>query len=349
MSLPPAPDDAPIRLTQFSHGAGCGCKIAPAVLETILHGRIPASEHPRLLVGHGSRDDAAVYDLGDGRALISTTDFFSPIVDDAFDFGRIAATNAISDVYAMGGTPLLAVAVLGWPVEKLPAELASRVVDGARQVCHDLGIPLAGGHSIDAPEPFFGLAVTGEVRVAQLKRNDTAQAGDRLYLTKPLGTGILTTAEKRGLLEPAHAHVARDLMLEPNVLGRKLAAFDSVHAITDVTGFGLAGHLIEMAEGSGLVAELEFDQVPVREEALHYLAKGAYPDGAFRNWKSYGEKIVGAGDMTRMMILSDPQTSGGLLVAVAADHELPVEAPAGHWRPIGRFLDTAEGARLVVR
>ena len=349
MSLPEAPGTGPVRLTQYSHGAGCGCKIAPAVLETILHGQVPASEHPRLLVGHGSRDDAAVYDLGNGRGLISTTDFFSPIVDDAFDFGRIAATNAISDVYAMGGTPMLAVAILGWPVDKLPAELASRVVDGARQVCHDLGIPLAGGHSIDAPEPFFGLAVTGEVPLAHLKRNDTAQAGDLLFLTKPLGTGILTTAEKRGLLEPGHGLVARDLMLVPNTLGAELGTLDGVHAMTDVTGFGLAGHLLELAEGSGLHVDLQFDAVPRLAEVAHYLGKGAYPDGAFRNWKSYGTRVAGASDMLRMMVLSDPQTSGGLLVAVAPEAAPDVAARVGGGGPIGTLLTTTEGATIVVR
>lgn len=317
MSLPPPPAEGPVRLTQYSHGAGCGCKIAPAVLERILHSELGTLPDPRLLVGYGTRDDAAVYDLGDGRALISTTDFFSPIVDDAFDFGRIAATNALSDVYAMGGKPLLAVAILGWPVEKLPPELASRVVEGGRQACHDAGIALAGGHSIDAPEPFFGLAVTGEVPVAHLKRNSTAQAGDLLLLTKSLGVGIMSTAQKRGKLRPEHAHIARDLMCLPNAIGQRLGSIPGVHAMTDVTGFGLLGHLLEMCDGASLSAVIEFANVPVIPEAITYLAEGCYPDGSFRNWKSYGGRITGASTMDRMMLLSDPQTSGGLLVAVS--------------------------------
>lgn len=316
-TTPPAPE--PIRLTQYSHGAGCGCKIAPAVLETILHGQLGTLNDPRLLVGYGTRDDAAVYDIGGGRAIISTTDFFSPIVDDAFDFGRIAATNALSDVYAMGGRPLLAVAILGWPVDKLPPELAARVVDGGRQACHDAGIALAGGHSIDSPEPFFGLAVTGEVAIDHLKRNDTARPGDQLILTKPIGIGILATAQKRGKLRPEHAHIARDLMCQPNKPGSELAAIAGVHAMTDVTGFGLGGHLLEMCEGAGLSAVVRYAQVPLIPEARTYLGEGCYPDGAFRNWRSLAERIKGADDLERMMMFSDPQTSGGLLVSVAPE------------------------------
>ncbi|MEO8733662.1 MAG: selenide, water dikinase SelD [Flavobacteriales bacterium] len=311
------PETTEIRLTQFSHGAGCGCKIAPADLEKILASTLGTLPEPKLLVGYQSRDDAAVYDIGEGRALISTTDFFSPIVDDAFDFGRIAATNALSDVYAMGGKPLLAVAILGWPLEKLGPELASRVVEGGRQACHDAGIPLAGGHSIDAPEPFFGLAVTGEVSIANIKRNDTAQAGDALLLTKPLGVGIMSTAQKRGKLRPEHAHIARDLMCRINSLGAELGNIPEVHAMTDVTGFGLLGHLIEMCEGSGLGAELRYSDIPTIPEALTYLAEGCYADGALRNWKSYGQKTTGAATLERMMLLSDPQTSGGLLISCA--------------------------------
>ena len=316
MSLPPVPSTEPIRLTQYSHGAGCGCKIAPAVLETILKSDLGTFPDPRLLVGYGTRDDAAVYDIGNGRALISTTDFFSPIVDDAFDFGRIAATNALSDVYAMGGKPLLAVAILGWPVEKLPPELAARVIEGGRQACHEAGIALAGGHSIDAPEPFFGLAVTGEVAIANIKRNNTGRAGDLLVLTKPLGVGILSTAQKRGKLRPEHADIARDLMCQSNAIGAQLAAIEGVHAMTDVTGFGLLGHLLEMCDGAGLSAQIDHASVPVIPEAITYLNEGCYPDGSFRNWKGYGHRASGAAAMERMMLLSDPQTSGGLLLAV---------------------------------
>ena len=345
MSDTPAPE--PVRLTQHSHGAGCGCKIAPAQLETILRSALGTLPDPRLLVGYGSRDDAAVYDLGDGRCLISTTDFFSPIVDDAFDFGRIAATNAVSDVYAMGGKPLLAVAILGWPIEKLGPELAQQVVEGGRQACHDVGIPLAGGHSIDAPEPFFGLAVTGETRIEHLKRNDTAQAGDVLFLTKPIGIGLLSTAQKRGALRPEHAHIARDLMVQPNRIGVRLGTMPEVHALTDVTGFGLAGHLLEMCRGSGLSAHIRFQTVPVIPEARIYLDQGCFPDGSFRNWKSMAEAITGASSMDRMLLMADPQTSGGLLIAGAPGSQdtisrllraegLPCDA-------IGRFVE-AQGS-----
>jgi selenide,water dikinase len=317
MSTPPVLE--PVRLTQHSHGAGCGCKIAPAQLETILKSALGTLPDPRLLVGYGSRDDAAVYDLGDGRCLISTTDFFSPIVDDAFDFGRIAATNAVSDVFAMGGKPLLAVAILGWPIEKLGAELAQQVVEGGRQACHDMGIPLAGGHSIDAPEPFFGLAVTGEVRKEHLKRNDTAHNGDVIFLTKPIGIGLLSTAQKRGKLRPEHAHIARDLMVRPNSIGARLGELPGVHALTDVTGFGLAGHLLEMCRGANLSARIAFADVPVIPEALIYLNEGCYPDGAFRNWKGISAEVSGASSMERMLLMADPQTSGGLLIACADD------------------------------
>lgn len=305
----------PVRLTQFSHGAGCGCKISPAQLEVILQSSIGTLPNPKLLVGYGSRDDAAVFAIDDRRCLISTTDFFSPIVDDAYDYGRIAATNALSDVYAMGGKPLLAVAILGWPVEKLPPELAQQVIEGGRRACHDAGIPLAGGHSIDAPEPFFGLAVTGEVDRDHLKRNDTALEGDLLFLTKPLGVGIMSTALKRGLLEPDDFGLLRDTMTQLNSIGSLLGAFQQVHALTDVTGFGLLGHLNEMC-GSRLSAEIEYDSIPKLEPAIHLVARGCYPDGALRNWKSYGHRVQGATTMERMFMLADPQTSGGLLVAV---------------------------------
>ena len=343
----------PIRLTKFSHGAGCGCKIAPAVLEQVLKSNLKSFADPHLLVGYGTKDDAAVYDLGHGRALISTTDFFPPIADDAFDFGRIAATNALSDVYAMGGSPLLAIAILGWPMEKLPAELAARVLDGGRAACHAAGIVLAGGHSIDAPEPFFGLAVTGEAPIARIKRNDTARAGDALLLTKPIGLGILATAMKRGSLRPEHAGIGTAIMSQLNRAGTELGALEGVHALTDVTGFGLLGHLIEVCEGSGLRAEIAFDQVPVIPEARHYLELGAYPDGTLRNWKSYGEKVEGASSMERMGLLSDPQTSGGLLIAVRADavgDAVAICARHGQEaRVIGSMSAFAPGARVLVR
>ena len=349
MSLPPAPTAEPVRLTQYSHGAGCGCKIAPAVLETILKSELGTFPDPRLLVGYGTRDDAAVYDIGNGRALITTTDFFSPIVDDAFDFGRIAATNALSDVYAMGGRPLVAIAILGWPIEKLPAELAARVIEGGRQVCHEAGIALAGGHSIDAPEPFFGLAVTGEVSITNIKRNDGARAGDLLLLTKPLGVGILATAEKRALLLPGHQREGIDVMLASNRVGHELGKVQGVHALTDVTGFGLLGHLVELCRASGLAADIRHDSIPVIPHALEYLDKGCYPDGAFRNWKSNGHLVSGANSMERMMIMSDPQTSGGLLISLAPEaleqvaamlevHGIPVHQIGTMGAPVGDLL-----------
>ncbi|MCF3108052.1 selenide, water dikinase SelD [Niabella sp. CC-SYL272] len=306
------------KLTQYSHGAGCGCKISPALLDKILHTTLPtAIADPRLLVGNDKRDDAAVLDLGNGTALISTTDFFMPIVDDAFDFGRIAATNAISDVYAMGGKPVLAIAILGWPIEKLPPEIAGRVLDGARAVCADAGITLAGGHSIDCPEPVFGLAVNGLVELPHLKQNATAIPGCRLYLTKALGVGVLSTAQKRGLLKPEDAAIALKSMTTLNKPGQVLGTLDAVKAMTDVTGFGLLGHLAEMCAGSGLSAVVEFEKVPVIPGIDVYLDQGCIPGGTRRNWASYGNKI---GPLTerQQQILADPQTSGGLLVAVSA-------------------------------
>lgn len=235
-----------VRLTQYSHGAGCGCKISPKVLETILHSEQEKFLDPHLLVGNETRDDAAVYDIGNGIGIISTTDFFMPIVDDPYDFGRIAATNAISDIYAMGGRPIMAIAILGWPIDKLAPEIAQKVIEGGREVCRQAGISLAGGHSIDAPEPIFGLAVTGMVSTEQIKKNSAAKPGCRLYLTKPLGIGVLTTAEKKSKLKPEHAGVATEVMCRLNKPGAEFAKIDGVTAMTDVTGFGLLGHLSEI-------------------------------------------------------------------------------------------------------
>jgi selenide,water dikinase len=314
-----------IKLTQYSHGAGCGCKISPKVLDKILTSKLPKFSHPNLIVGNESRDDAAVFDLGDGSAVISTTDFFMPIVDDPFDFGRVAATNAISDVYAMGGKPIMAIAILGWPIDKLSPEVASLVIDGARSVCADANICLAGGHSIDAPEPIFGLAVTGTVALEQLKRNDEAKVGDYLMLTKPLGVGILTTAEKRGILRDQDINLARDNMVKLNDIGAKLAPLVGVHAMTDVTGFGLMGHLVEVCEGSGVHADIHFNQVPLLSDLQHYLDQQCVPGGSGRNFESYGHKLGVLTD-DQLNILCDPQTSGGLLVSVAEDAIEEVEA-----------------------
>ena len=317
------------KLTQYSHGAGCGCKISPKILDKILHTNETASQ-PRyinLLVGNDSRDDAAVLDLGNGEAIISTTDFFMPIVDDAFDFGRIASANAISDVYAMGGEPIMAIAILGWPIDKLPPEVAAQVLEGSRAVCLEAGIPLAGGHSIDSPEPIFGLAVTGKVRIEHLKQNNTATVGCRLYLTKPLGVGILTTAQKKGILKPEHADIAPAQMAKLNSFGAVLGKLPYVKALTDVTGFGLLGHLTEMAEGSGLSAVLNFDAVPKLPMVEEYLAQKSFPGGTVRNWDSYGHKIADLTE-TQRYILADPQTSGGLLIAVTPDSTTEFERVA---------------------
>jgi selenide,water dikinase len=313
-----------IKLTQYSHGAGCGCKISPAILDKILHSPVAQQADPRLLVGNDKRDDAAVLDLGNGTALISTTDFFMPIVDDAFDFGRIASANAISDVYAMGGKPVLAIAILGWPIDKLPPEVAQKVLEGSRAICAEAGITLAGGHSIDCPEPVFGLAVNGMVSIAGLKQNSTATAGCRLYLTKPLGVGILSTAQKRGILLEEDAAIALKSMVTLNKLGEVFGKMDAVKAMTDVTGFGLLGHLSEMCEGSGLSAEVEFDKVPVIESLTYYLEKGCFPGGTQRNLSSYGHKIGSVTDHQKY-ILADPQTSGGLLVAVLEEATVAFE------------------------
>ncbi|MDV6315225.1 selenide, water dikinase SelD [Idiomarina sp. HP20-50] len=307
-----------IRLTEYSHGAGCGCKISPQVLSTILQSKLDLAADPKLLVGNSSRDDAAAYDMGNGQVILSTTDFFMPICDDPFDFGRIAATNAISDIYAMGGQPLMAIAILGWPVNKLPAEVAQQVIDGGRQACADAGIMLAGGHSIDAPEPIFGLAVTGQVEKQKLKQNNTAKAGDILLLTKPLGVGILTTAQKQKKLLPEHNGIAIEAMCQLNQIGRVLAEVAGVNAMTDVTGFGLAGHLIEMAEGSDLYARVQFDNVPTLPHVHSYLSQGCVPGGSQRNFDSYGQHLSPLPEHQRNL-LCDPQTSGGLLISVARE------------------------------
>lgn len=308
-----------IKLTEYSHGAGCGCKIAPGLLEEILKSSSAPYSDPRLLVGNESKDDAAVFDLGNGSSVISTTDFFMPIVDDPFEFGQIAATNAISDVYAMGGTPLMAIAIFGWPISKLGADVASQVIEGGRHACRQAGIPLAGGHSIDAPEPIFGLAVTGQVENRHLKRNSQATAGCQLFLTKPLGIGILTTALKKKCLKQEHTRIAPDTMCQLNTPGAEFAKLDYVTAMTDVTGFGLMGHLTEMCEGSHLRAEINYQAVPKLAEVEHYISLDCSPGGAQRNFDSYGHKLGNMSD-TQKKILCDPQTSGGLLVAVKKNH-----------------------------
>ena len=314
-----------IKLTSFSHGAGCGCKLSPKVLTTILESNTPKVADSRLLVGNDTRDDAAVYDIGNGTGIISTTDFFLPIVDDPFTFGRIAATNALSDVYAMGGKPLMAIAILGWPIDKLAPEVAAQVMEGGRKACADAGIIIAGGHSIDNPEPVFGLAVTGSVLIANLKQNNKAQPGSLLYLTKPLGVGILATAQKKGLLEEQHASIAADSMVILNDVGLALSAIEEVTALTDVTGFGLMGHLLEVCEGSNVSAVLQYRKIPVFNEIHGYLDKKCVPGGTLRNWDSYGHKLT-IEDERQRHILCDPQTSGGLLIAVKKEAAPEVES-----------------------
>lgn len=304
-----------IKLTQYSHGAGCGCKISPQTLRTILHTELANGNHPNLLVGNDSRDDAAVYDLGDGTGIISTTDFFMPIVDDPYSFGRIAAANAISDVYAMGGEPLLAIAILGWPIDKLAPEVAQQVLEGGRSICAEAGIALAGGHSIDSPEPIFGLAVTGRVDIKNLKRNDTAEEDCQLFITKPLGVGILTTAQKQGKLKDEDADYAPNSMMQLNKIGSQLSKIAGIKAMTDVTGFGLLGHLVEMCEGSNLSAEIVLDKIPLLPKVQEYLKQACIPGGTYRNWSSYGDKVELRFDEDKF-ILCDPQTSGGLMIAV---------------------------------
>lgn len=346
-----------IKLTQYAHGAGCGCKIAPAVLEEILKTDMTVTANEKLLVGNSSKDDAAVYDLGNGTALVSTTDFFMPIVDDAYDFGRIAAANAISDIYAMGGKPILAIAILGWPVDKLPASVAQQVLNGARAICAEANIPLAGGHSVDTTEPVFGLAVNGLLDIANLKKNSTAKAGDYLFLTKALGTGVLSTAQKRGLIKPDELEALTAQMCSLNKAGEALGKIKGVSAMTDVTGFGLLGHLIEMAEGSGLSAELYYSQLQVLQGAREYLAQRVIPDATYRNWNSYSAKTAfepGVNVMEAFSLLPDPQTNGGLLVAVSDDaleevrKILSENELSQFMTPIGRMLQQ-EGKTITVK
>ncbi len=339
------------KLTQYSHGAGCGCKISPKILDNILKSDTKKTIFSSLLVGNDTKDDAAVMDLGNGEAIISTTDFFMPIVDDAFDFGRIASANAISDVYAMGGEPIMAIAILGWPINTIPPEIAKQVLEGSRSICSEAGIPLAGGHSIDSPEPIFGLAVTGKVKIENLKQNNTATEGCLLYLTKKIGVGILTTAQKKGILKEEHSTIAPIQMAQLNVIGATLGTLPYIKSLTDVTGFGLLGHLTEMCEGSGLSAEIEFDKVPKLEMLEEYLALQSFPGGTTRNWDSYGHKISQITE-NQKYILADPQTSGGLLIAVEPDSQLEFEKLMSEkgfsLQSFGKFVAKKDIAVLVV-
>jgi len=347
-----------IKLTQYSHGAGCGCKISPKILDEILHSSFSMPDNDRLLVGNHSKDDAAVYDLQNGTALISTTDFFMPIVDDPYNFGRIASANAISDVYAMGGDPIMAIAILGWPINVLPPVVARRVIEGSKSICLEAGIPLAGGHSIDSPEPIFGLAVNGLVDIKNLKQNNTAKRGDVLLLTKKLGVGILTTAEKKNQLREEDKLLAANQMMQLNKIGSRVAKIPGVSAMTDVTGFGLLGHLIEMAEGSCLSAIVDFSMVPLISDVLvDYVERGAVPGGTNRNWDSYGHKVRLQDNTSALLhknILADPQTSGGLLIAVSRESLSDVVAIMNEYglsertTPIGELVSAGDFAVTII-
>ena len=340
-----APERPSIRLTQFSHGGGCGCKIAPAVLRQILRGVDRGLVPEALLVGIETADDAAVYRLNERQAIVATTDFFMPIVDDPFDFGAIAATNAISDVYAMGATPLFALAIVGMPVAALPLDVIGRILEGGQSVCARAGIPVAGGHTIDAVEPIYGLVAIGVADPRNVKRNAAARVGDVIVLGKPLGVGVYGAALKRDALtaEAYAAMMASTTAL--NTPGIALGSLDAVHALTDVTGFGLLGHLLEMCRGANLGAEIAFDRIPLHPGVLELAAEGFVTGASRRNFESYGDDVVLAthiGERERVL-LTDPQTSGGLLVACApeaVDDVLDVFRRENFRSavPIGRFV-----------
>ncbi len=340
-----------IKLTEFSHGAGCGCKISPKLLKEILGTKLESFVDSNLLVGHESSDDAAVYDLGDGRALISTTDFFMPIVDDPFDFGMIAGSNALSDVYAMGGRPLMAISIFGWPINTLSANVGAKVIDGGREICKHAGINLAGGHSIDSPEPIFGLSVSGIVEIENLKRNIGAKVNDTLFLTKPLGIGVLSTAQKKKIVSAADHATAVKQMCSLNDIGFKLASIKGINAVTDVTGFGLAGHLLEVCRGSNTSAEIYFDALPLLPNILKYIQNDCVPGGTLRNFDSYGKQISSLSNLERS-IVCDPQTSGGLLVSVSnialGEFEKLMKLNGLDLNPIGKITNKKIGSETIV-
>lgn len=307
----------PIKLTSFSHGGGCGCKIAPGVLSEILKNTNGFPVPKELMVGIETADDAAVYKLNDEQALIATTDFFMPIVDDPFDFGRIAATNAISDVYAMGGTPIMALALVGMPVNKLPIEVIGKIIKGGESICAEAGIPIAGGHTIDSVEPIYGLVVLGLIHPSKVKRNADAKAGDVLVLGKPLGVGVLSAALKKGVLGENGYKAMIENTTKLNKPGKALSELPGVHALTDVTGFGLLGHLLELARGAKLTAKLNMSQIPLLPGVEKLAHDGFFTGASGRNWDAYGKDVLLSPNITQPQhtLLTDPQTSGGLLVS----------------------------------
>jgi selenide,water dikinase len=340
-----------VRLTSLAHGGGCGCKLAPSVLQQLLADQPAAAVYKQLLVGTETSDDAAVWQVDDNTCVIATTDFFMPMVDDPYDFGRIAATNAISDVYAMGGKPIMALAILGMPVDKIPVEMVREILKGGAAVCGIAGIPVAGGHSIDCPEPVYGLAVIGTCHPSQVRRNSDAKPGDVLILTKPVGVGIYSAAIKKSALPPAAYQEMIEATTTLNKVGADLAKDKDVHAITDVTGFGVLGHGLEMARGSKLTVEVRADAVPLLKDAAALAQQGHVTGASHRNWASYGHDIMLPSDLPewKRHLLSDPQTSGGLLVSVAparAEAILGTIHAAGY--PGARIIGAATAGRPVL-
>ena len=342
-----------VRLTSLAHGGGCGCKLAPSVLRELMAGQPAVSPYANLLVGTETGDDAAVYRLDDGTCIVATTDFFMPMVDDPFDFGRIAATNAISDVYAMGATPIMALAILGMPVDKIPADMVRKILEGGRASAAEAGIPVAGGHSIDCPEPVYGLAVIGTCKQENIRRNSAAKSGDALILTKALGVGVYSSAVKKNLLTSDMYAEMVDSMTTLNKIGAKLATDADVHAITDVTGFGLLGHSLEMAQGSGATITIDWANLPFLDSAAALTQQGCVTGASHRNWTSYGEHVALPSNWPdwRRHLLTDPQTSGGLLVACAQKRAAEIAARiVAEGYPFARVIGrVSEGpARVVI-
>jgi selenide,water dikinase len=341
-----------VRLTSLAHGGGCGCKLAPSVLQQLLAGHPAVNPYRQLIVGIETGDDAAVWKQDDGTCIIATTDFFMPMVDDPYDFGRIAATNAISDIYAMGGTPIMALAILGMPVDKIAPEMVRMILDGGRAVCADAGIPVAGGHSIDCPEPVYGLAVVGTCKAEEVRRNADAKPGDAVILTKPLGVGIYSAAIKKGMLAPeSYAELIATTTLL-NRAGSRLAKDVAVHAMTDVTGFGLLGHGLEMARGSNATLVVDWHALPFLRDAAALTQQGCVTGASHRNWASYGDRVSlppGSTEWQRHL-LTDPQTSGGLLVSCALDQAKDIEQMlAADGYPSAGVVGRIESGPAIVR